>query len=45
MACIKCDKLGLSEFYNSISAKDKTQDIRFNQRKLKVNDSLKKMKN
>ena len=31
-------------FYNSVSAKDRVQDISINQLKLKVNDSYKKMK-
>ena len=42
MAYICYDKLWRSEVYNSVSAKDKVQDINLNQLKLKVNDPYKK---
>ena len=35
-------KLWRSEFYNNVSAKDRVQDIKPNQTKLKVNDTYKK---
>ena len=39
MAYISNDKLWLSEFYKKVSAKDRVQDVNFNQLKLKVNDT------
>ena len=45
MAGISHDKLWASEFYNNVSAKDREQDIKFNQSKLKVIHTYKKNEN
>ena len=42
MADISYDKLCRIEFYNNVSAKDRVQDIKFNQLKIKVNHTYKK---
>ena len=42
MAYISNDKFWRNQLFNIVSAKDKVQDISFNQLKLKVNDTYKK---
>ena len=42
MAYVRYNKLWRSEFYNNVSAKDRVQDIKLNQLKLKVNDTYEK---
>ena len=42
MADFSYDRLWRSESDNNVSAKDKTQDINLNRRKLKVNDTYEK---
>ena len=42
MAYESYDKLWRGEFLNNVSAKDRVQDIKLNQIKLKVNDFYKK---
>ena len=42
MAYIIYNKLWQSKFYNSVSTKDRVQDINLNQLNLKVNDTYKK---
>ena len=41
MAYISYNRLWKSEFDNIVSKKDKVQDVKINQLKLKVNDALK----
>ena len=38
MAYISYDKLWRSDFFNNVSAKDKLQDVKFNQLKHKVDN-------
>ena len=45
MACISYNNLWKSEFENFVSKRDKLQDMKINQLKLKVHDTYKKMKN
>ena len=42
MAYISYDELSISDFDNNVSAKDRMQDIKFNQSKLKVIDTYMK---